>query len=162
MQDGGVGESHQQKENAMIESLARDYFASEDGRLLFYSLMILVGGAISMVSDRQTFQLRRLPFLGYSILILVIFTGLEAISRSFLPNVTMGPAWPLMLFEQASCGILGYALGIVGLARCRDGFGKNRKGLVMAAIIGLLLLKIAFFALMLKGSDTKDRVDVFA
>jgi len=146
----------------VIESLARDYFASEDSRLLFYSLMILIGGVIAIVSDRQIFKLRRLPFLGYSILILVVFTGLEAASRAFLPSATDAAAWPRMLFEQASCGILGYALGIVGLARCRDGFGEDRKGFVIAAIVGLLLVKIAFFALMLKGSDTKERIDAFA
>jgi hypothetical protein len=146
----------------MIESLARDYFASEDGRLLFYSLMIVLGGATATVTNRQTFRLRRLPFLGYSILVMAIFTGLEAVTRSFLPAATNGAAWPLMLFEQASCGILGYALGIIGLARCRDGFGEDRKGLVMAAIFGLLLVKFAFFALMLKGSLTEDRADAFA
>lgn len=146
----------------MLEDFARDYFASEDTRLLLYSLAIVAGGLIGVTLNRHSFRLRRLPFFGFSVLLLVLFASVEYLSRSFVLSIVGANSWPHMFIEQLSCLTLGYLLSVLAAARCRDGFGDNRKSFVMAAIVGLLVVKLAFFALLIKGSQVEDHSEAFA
>ena len=136
----------------MLDQVTLEYLNSPDGRILTYSLLIVLGGVIAVINNRSDATLTRWPFFAYSTLIMLLLSGVGLLLRQLAPVMAGGQLWLLILAQQGTCGLAGYTLGTVAMARCRDSYGRDRKGLVIAAIFGFVVAQISIFVLLLKGT----------
>lgn len=130
----------------MLEDIALQYVnqTEDDIRLISYGLVIL-GALIAGMTTRGKAELQRAPYFAYSALLLFGGAALQFVWLGSLSAMAGGYLWALASIEVISTVLIGYAFGVIAMARSRDAFGHGRYA-------ALAFIPLANFVLLLKQS----------
>ncbi len=111
----------------MLEEFALQYVSqSEDGlRLSGYAIAIVGAVAAGFFHSRNS-ALRRAPYFAYSGLLFLIVAASQLVWLGSIPAMTGGYLWVFMLIDVAVRLAVGYAFGVIAMARSRDAYGHGR------------------------------------
>ena len=111
----------------MLEEVAIHYVSQTEGSLRLISYGITIAGAIAAaIFHKSDGELQRAPYFAYSGLLVFIVSAFQLVWFGSIPAMTGGFLWVLMLVDVVVGLGVGYALGIVAMARSRDAYGHAR------------------------------------
>lgn len=130
----------------MLEQIALSYINQSVDilRLTSYGFCV-IGAIIAGVFYKSSSELKRAPYFAYSGLFFFIAAASQIVWLSSIPALTGGFVWIFMLVDIFAALGIGFAIGIIAMARSRDAYGHAR----MAA---LAFIPIANFWLLLTPS----------
>lgn len=130
----------------MLEDVALQYVSQseDDLRLISYGLVIL-GALSAAMTIRGKAELQRAPYFACSALLLFGGAALQFAWLGSLSAMAGGYLWALVSIDVISAVLIGYAFGVIALARSRDAFGHARYA-------ALAFIPLANFVLLLKQS----------
>tara|TARA_R110002124_G_scaffold53531_10_gene153592 strand:+ start:266 stop:1156 length:891 start_codon:yes stop_codon:yes gene_type:complete len=130
----------------MMEDLAIQYVSqTEDSlRLMSYGITI-VGALVAALFHNSTVELRRGPYFAFFGLLYFIVSASQIVWFGSIPALAGGFLWIFMLVDVIVALGVGYAFGVLSMARSRDGFGHARMAF-------LAFIPIANFWLLLTPS----------
>ena len=133
----------------MLEDAAIQYVnQSEDNlRLIGYGIVI-AGAVLAAIVHKSNAERRRAPYFAYSGLLLFIAAAAQLVWFGSIPAMKGGFLWVFMLVDIVVDLAVGYAFGVIAMARSRDAYGHAR----MAA---LAFIPIANFWLLLTPSKNE-------
>lgn len=130
----------------MLEDTAILYVSQTEDSLRLISFGITIAGAIvAAVFHTSSAELRRAPYFGYSGLLFFIAAASQLVWFGSIPAMTGGFLWVFMLVDVIVGLGVGYAFGIIAMARSRDAYGHARMAV-------LAFIPIANFWLLLTPS----------
>jgi hypothetical protein len=133
----------------MIENIAIQYFFQTQYNLWLISFGIIIVGAIaSGIFHNSSVELRRVPYFFYTGLLLFIAATSQLVWLGFIPAFKGGFLWVFMLSDVIVGLTVGYAFGIIAMARSRDAYGHAR-------MAPLVFIPVASFWLLLTSSKNK-------
>lgn len=136
----------------MFENLAIQYVSqTEDSLRLIHYGIIVAGALVAGMFHKGTVGLRRAPYFAYSGLLFFIAAASQLVWFGSIPAMTGGFLWVLMLVDVVVGLGVGYAFGIIAMARSRDAYGHARMAV-------LAFIPIANFWLLFTPS--KNEVSV--
>lgn len=115
----------------MIEDLAIQYVKQTQNSLLLilYGIYI-VGAVVAAIFQKSSVELRRAPYFAYSGLLYLIAHAEQLVWFGFSPAITGGFLWVLMFVDVVVGLGIGYALGVIAMARARDAYGDARMAIL--------------------------------
>lgn len=130
----------------MLEDVAIQYVSQseDDLRLIGYGITV-AGAVVAGLLNRSSAELRRAPYFAYSGLLFLIVAASQLVWFGSIPAMTGGYLWVFMLVDVVVGLAVGYAFGVIAMARSRDAYGHGR----MAA---LAFIPLANFWLLLTPS----------
>ncbi len=133
----------------MLQDIAVQYGNLMEGelRLIHYGIFIL-GAAIAGVLSRGKTELRRAPYFVFSGLLLLAAVATQSVWLGTLPAMAGGYLWVFMGIDVVVSLVVGYFVGVIAMARARDGFGHGRYA-------ALAFIPLANLALLFKGSKNQ-------
>lgn len=138
----------------MLEEIAIQYVNQTEDRLRLISYGITIAGAVvAAIFHKSNAELRRAPYFAYSGLLFFIAAASQLIWFGSISAMIGGFLWIFMLVDVVVGLGVGYAFGIIAMARSRDGFGHARRAV-------LAFIPIANFWLLLtpsKGDVSANR-----
>jgi len=112
----------------MFEDLAFQYVSQTENGLRLTSFAITIAGAVvAAIFHKSTAELRRAPYFAYSALLLFFAAASQLVWLGSIPAMTGGFLWVFMLVDVFVGLGVGYAFGIIAMARSRDAYGHARK-----------------------------------
>lgn len=135
--------------SGMFEDLAIQYVSQTEESLRLISYGITIAGAVvAAIFHKSTAELRRAPYFAYSGLLFFIAAASQLVWFGSIPAMTGGFLWVFMLVDVVVGLGVGYAFGIIAMARSRDAYGHAR-------IAFLAFIPIANFWLLLTPSKNE-------
>jgi uncharacterized membrane protein len=130
----------------MLEDVAVQYVfqSEEDLRIIGFGLTV-VGAVIAGLRNKSSDELRRAPYFAYTALLFFVASVSQLVWLGSIPAMTGGYLWAFMLVDVVVWLTVGYAVGVIALARSRDAYGHG--GMAFLAFIPL-----GNFWLLLTGS----------
>jgi uncharacterized protein YneF (UPF0154 family) len=128
----------------MLENLAIQYVSQPEPslRAISYGMMI-AGGLGAAFFHKGTAELQRAPYFAYIGFLALIAAGSQFVWFGVIPAMTGGFLWVLMLVDVIATLGIGYAAGVIAMARSRDAYGHARLAfLAFIPIANLWLLGI--------------------
>lgn len=136
----------------MLEEVAIQYVNQTEDSLRLMSYGIVIAGAVvAAIFHKSSAKLRRAPYFAYLGLLFFIAAASQLVWFGSIPAMTNGLLWIFMLVDMIVSLGLGYALGIIAMARSRDAYDHSRMAV-------LAFIPIANFWLLL----TPSKCDVSA
>ncbi|RXV60101.1 hypothetical protein C6W92_14150 [Roseovarius sp. A46] len=133
----------------MFEDLAIQYVSQTEDSLRLIAYGIIIAGAIvAAIFHKSTAELRRVPYFAYSGLLFFVAAASQLVWLGSIPAMTGGFLWLLMLVDVVVRLGVGYAFGIIAMARSRDAYGHAR-------VAFLAFIPIANFWLLLTPSKNE-------
>jgi hypothetical protein len=133
----------------MFEDLAIQYVSqTEDNQRLISYGIIIAGALVAAIFHKSTSELRRAPYFAYSGLLFFIYAASQLVWFDSIPAMTGGFLWVFMLVDVVVGLGVGYAFGIIAMARSRDAYGHARMAV-------LAFIPIANFWLLLTPSKNE-------
>lgn len=130
----------------MLEEIAIQYVSQTEDSLRLISYGITIAGAVvAAIFHKSSAEVRRAPYFAYSGLLFFIAAASQLVWFGSIPAMIGGFLWVFMLVDVVVGLGVGYAFGIIAMARSRDAYGHAR----MAA---LAFIPIANFWLLLTPS----------
>lgn len=120
----------------MLEEVALQYVnQSEDSlKLIGYGLAV-VGGVIAGLTHHSTSELPRAPYFAYSGMLFLATAAAQLVWLGSIPATSGGYLWAFMLVDVLVGVAVGYATGVIAMARSRDAYGHG--GMAALAFIPL-------------------------
>jgi hypothetical protein len=111
----------------MLEEIAIQYVSQTEDSLRLVSYGITIAGAVvAAIFHKSSAELRRAPYFAYSGLLFFIAAASQLVWFGSIQAVTGGFLWVFMLVDMLVGLGVGYAYGIIAMARSRDAFGHAR------------------------------------
>ncbi|MEM9524018.1 MAG: hypothetical protein AAF982_08495 [Pseudomonadota bacterium] len=111
----------------MIEEIAIQYAGQAEDSLRSISYGIAIAGAIAAaIFHKSIAELRRAPYFAYSGMLLFMAASAQFVWFGWIQAMTGGFLWVFMLVDVFVGLGVGYALGIIAMARSRDAYGHAR------------------------------------
>ena len=130
----------------MLEDIAIQYVnqTEESLRLLSYGITI-IGAIAAGIFHKNKTELLRAPYFAYSGLLFLVSAASQLVWFGSVQAIIDGFLWVFMLVDVVVGLAVGYAFGIIAMARSRDAFGHARMAfLAFIPIANLwLLLKLS-------------------
>ena len=133
----------------MVEEIAVQYVSLTEDSLRLVSYGITIAGAIvAAIFHKSDAELRRAPYFAYSGLLFFIVAASQLVWFGSIPAMIGGFLWVFM-FVDVIVGLgVGYAFGIIAMARSRDAYGHARMAF-------LAFIPLATFWLLLTPSKNE-------
>lgn len=133
----------------MLEEIAVQYVSLTEDSLRLVSYGITIAGAIvAAIFHKGDAELRRAPYFAYSGLLFFIVAASQLVWFGSIPAMIGGFLWVFM-FVDVIVGLgVGYAFGIIAMARSRDAYGHARMAF-------LAFIPLANFWLLLTPSKNE-------
>ncbi|MFZ5965328.1 hypothetical protein ACOXXX_20485 [Thalassococcus sp. BH17M4-6] len=132
----------------MLEEIAIQYVNQTEDSLRLISYGITITGAFfAAIFHKSSAELRRAPYFAYSGLLFFVMAASQLVWLNSIPAMAGGYLWAFMLVDVVIGLCVGYALGIIAMARSRDAYGHARMGV-------LAFIPIANFWLLLTPSKS--------
>ncbi len=111
----------------MLEDIAIQYVSQTEDSLRLISYVITIAGAVAAATfHKSSAELRRAPYFAYSGLLFFIAAASQLVWFGSISAMTGGFLWVLTLMDVIVGLGVGYAIGIIAMARSRDAFGHAR------------------------------------
>lgn len=134
---------------AMLEEIATKYVSQTDASLRLISYAITIAGAsAAAIYHKSSAELRRAPYFAYSGLLFFITAASQLVWLSSIPAMTGGFLWVFVLVDVVVGLGIGYAFGVIAMARSRDAYGHARMAF-------LAFIPLANLWLLLTASKSK-------
>ena len=112
----------------MLEYIAIQYVNQSDGnlRLIGYGTVVL-GAMIAAIFYHSQAELRRAPFFAYCGMLFLVSVVAQLVWIGSFTSYILGDfLWAFVLVDVVVGLVVGYAFGVIAMARSRDAYGHGR------------------------------------
>ena len=127
----------------MLEDLAIRYVSLPEYMMRLVSYGVGIAGAlIAAAFHKSSAELQRAPYFAYSGFLFCIAAALKLAWFGLIPAMIGGFLWVFVLVDGIMNLGIGYAFGVISMARSRDAYGHARMAFLAFIPIAILWLMI--------------------